>query len=180
MLARDSFGYVHDIPDTRFSQMPVVVDGLGNPVGQLGDFFDFLKTVVGAITNPIGTIAHAAGCPWLCPAARHAASISWCSRCHARRSASRTVATRVAPPYPALHRVGTAKNVHALCGMARAGGTCSDRTGTRTSDASRTARISWLSGLSRLPKLSIMGERPRQAVAPPAPLTKEVGGRTTS
>jgi len=61
MLARDSFGYVHDIPDTRFSQMPVVVDGLGNPVGQLGDFFDFLKPVVGAITNPIGTIAQAAG-----------------------------------------------------------------------------------------------------------------------
>lgn len=62
MLARDSFGYVHDIPDASFAQPPhVVYDGLGNPIGQMGDFFDFLKPVVGAITNPIGTIAQAAG-----------------------------------------------------------------------------------------------------------------------
>ncbi len=53
MLARDRFGYVHEIPDTRFSQAPqIVVDGLGNPVGQLGDFFDFLKPVVSAVTAP--------------------------------------------------------------------------------------------------------------------------------
>ena len=53
MLARDRLGYVHDIPDRQFSQMPqIVVDGLGNPVGQLGDFFDFLKPVVSAVTAP--------------------------------------------------------------------------------------------------------------------------------
>jgi len=61
MLARDSLGYIHDIPDAQFSQPSrVVYDGLGNPVGQLGDFFDFLKPVVGAITNPIGAITQAA------------------------------------------------------------------------------------------------------------------------
>jgi hypothetical protein len=62
MLARDSFGYIHDIPDAaRFSQpSQVLYDGLGNPVGHLGDFFDFLKPVVGAITNPIGAITQAA------------------------------------------------------------------------------------------------------------------------
>ncbi len=61
MLARDRFGYVHDIPDAQFSQPPqVLYDGLGNPVGQLGDFFDFLKPVVGAITNPIGALTQAA------------------------------------------------------------------------------------------------------------------------
>jgi len=48
MLARDNFGYVHEIPTHQ-----ILMDGFGNPVGQLGDFFDFLKPVASALTAPL-------------------------------------------------------------------------------------------------------------------------------
>ncbi len=63
MFAQDSLGYIHEIPDTHLQEAPgqIVFDGLGNPVGQLGDFFDFLKPIGQAITAPIQAIGQAAG-----------------------------------------------------------------------------------------------------------------------
>ena len=63
MFAQDSFGYIHEIPDTHLQEAPgqIVFDGLGNPVGQLGDLFDFLKPIGQAITAPIQAIGQAAG-----------------------------------------------------------------------------------------------------------------------
>jgi hypothetical protein len=55
MLAQDSYGYLHDIPDTHLQQAAphVLFDGLGNPVGQLGDLFDFLKPIGQVLTAPL-------------------------------------------------------------------------------------------------------------------------------
>src|SRR5580765_2833179 len=60
MLVRDNLGYVHEIPDAQFAQPPqVVFDGLGNPVGQLGNFWDIIKSVGGAVLNPLSAVAGA-------------------------------------------------------------------------------------------------------------------------
>src|SRR5882724_512646 len=60
MLVRDNLGYIHEIPDTQFAQAPqVVFDGLGNPVGQLGDYWDIVKSVGGAIASPLSAVAGA-------------------------------------------------------------------------------------------------------------------------
>jgi hypothetical protein len=61
MFAQDRYGYLHDIPDAHLQDARVLYDGLGNPVGQLGDFFDFLKPIGQAITAPIQAIGQAAG-----------------------------------------------------------------------------------------------------------------------
>jgi len=60
MLVRDNLGYVHEIPDAQFAQAPqVVFDGLGNPVGQLGNLWDIVKSVGGAVLNPLSAVAGA-------------------------------------------------------------------------------------------------------------------------
>jgi hypothetical protein len=62
MLARDNFGYVHEIPEPpQYGAPSIVYDGLGNPVGQLGDFWDTLKSIAAPITAPIQAIGQAAG-----------------------------------------------------------------------------------------------------------------------
>src|SRR2546425_7269834 len=69
MLIRDNFGYFHQVPDrVPASAVPssqVVYDGLGNPVGHLGDFWDIVKSVGGAIaapfTAPLQAIGQAVG-----------------------------------------------------------------------------------------------------------------------
>src|SRR5262249_36228532 len=60
MLVRDNLGYIHEVPDTQFAQAPqVVFDGLGNPVGQLGDLWDIVKSVGGAVLNPLSAVGGA-------------------------------------------------------------------------------------------------------------------------
>jgi hypothetical protein len=63
MFVQDNLGYIHEISDAYLQAAPdqPVFDGLGNPVGQLGDFFDFLKPIGQAITAPIQAIGQAAG-----------------------------------------------------------------------------------------------------------------------
>ena len=65
MLIRDNFGYFHQVPDrVPASAVPasqVVYDGLGNPVGHLGDFWDIVKSVGGAIAAPFTAPLQAIG-----------------------------------------------------------------------------------------------------------------------
>ncbi len=60
MLIQDNFGYFHDLPESA-----VVYDGLGYPVGELGDLWDIVKSVGSAIaapfTAPIQAIGQAVG-----------------------------------------------------------------------------------------------------------------------
>jgi len=55
MLIRDNLGYVHDVPTQ------LVFDGLGNPVGELGDLWDIVKSVGGAIGQAIPAIGRVVG-----------------------------------------------------------------------------------------------------------------------
>jgi eukaryotic-like serine/threonine-protein kinase len=55
MLIRDNLGYVHEIPTQ------LVFDGLGNPVGELGDLWDIVKSVGGAIGQAIPAIGRVVG-----------------------------------------------------------------------------------------------------------------------
>jgi len=62
MLMRDNLGYVHEIAEPQlYEPSSVVFDGLGNPIGQLGDFWDVIKSVAAPITAPLQAIGQAAG-----------------------------------------------------------------------------------------------------------------------
>jgi hypothetical protein len=68
------------------------------------------------------------------------------------------VATRLAAAYIALYRLRTPKNVHAMRGLARTGGTCANLTGTGDPSGA-TAGTTSVSGLSELSQLSRMEGR---------------------
>lgn len=61
MLVQDNFGYVHDVAEPQlYEPHSMVYDGLGNPVGQLGDLWDVVKSIAAPITAPIQAIGQAA------------------------------------------------------------------------------------------------------------------------